>query len=1344
MSKINYGLLHCHTEFSVKDSALKVSRLIERAKELGAPAVALTDHGIMTGTYDFMAAAKEQGVKPIPGVEAYFYHAEEVSAAKAKRQHLILMAKDGIGYRSICRAETEGYLYILCPNPHIPFSGDASYPIMDLDILRKYFGAGTEGHGHVIATSACINGPISSILLENEFIQEDMEKLYARRDKYRAVDDEFLDMLKTSEEMKEEIEKLILRRDKITEISKQNLTGLSRRLKTLDSASEEYAELQAELEARTATKEKAKEELEALKRTVANKKREKTEFDKKLKAIQASVEKWEQENEKIEAILAGTSSDEELRDRAEKRCRELAEIFGQGNFYIELQYHGMQTEENVMPILAEIANEQGIPVVAANDIHYATSDTDDVWARTLVAAMRFNQVIDESVTKEEGYGELYIKTDDELKNALMQILDEETVDTAIENIGVIVDQCNVELPYAEHYPKFTGGREGETADERLRRLAEEGIPKRYPGKAWTPEMEERMNYELGVISSQGYSDYLCIVQDFLAYGRSLAKDCPEEVGYTIGPGRGSAVGSIVCYLSGITSVDPIKYNLLFERFLNTERVSMPDIDSDFETSIRGKVIDYVKEKYGEKAVCNIITKGSNAGKGAIRSVGRVTNIPLSVVDEVARKVDNTPNAKIDDSPELARYCMTNKVARELVSDAKLVEGTIVNYGMHAAGVIISDNGDVGEYVPLMYNDDKEQWVAQCDMGQCEFNAGLLKMDFLGLRNLDIITDTLRRIKRNRGISIDIEKVPLEAEVFREIFAAGMTNSVFQFESDGMKSMLKRFKPDSMEDIILLVAAYRPGPMQYLNHIIASKQGKETPVYIAKGLKEILAPTYGYTIYQEQVMQIFNKVAGFSLGEADVVRRAMGKKKINILLDPKTNYHGRFIDGMVKAGATESQAEEFWTQLLDFASYAFNKSHAAAYAFVAYYTAWLKYHYTAEYMCSVMARTDYAKIPMLLNDCKALGIKVKAPDINLSRGDYINVGDTILFGFNNIKGVGSAGTALETEREKNGQFSSMKDVIYRMIPDGDGEKGASIGEGTYKTLIEAGAFDRFCGGNRQSLLNGLGDFIADTKKLKAKKTELAEKQRQFQKDYPVPGSEKDKTYKAALRSVTNCETAVKKLSDAFASKLFLPVPEDVGEKMKREHELLGFYISGNPLDKYRDDIADIANVVPIAELGENGTAIVCGMVESVTKLTRKSDGKQFATLHFFDFSGDIEVKCFTREFEKYSDLIEEGAPLCITARIQQDERMDDAIEKSLSVISMRQIVVRHRDRILICGASILDWTNGLRDQIKAFAVEKDGCECYFCDSFTSETRKVGFMVSQDILNAHIGELLISKI
>ena len=1324
MSKASYGILHCHSEFSVKDSAMPLSAMVARAVELGAPAIALTDHGILTGFYDFMRLCKENDIKPIPGIEAYYTPVNGEALAKDKtKQHLILMARDMAGYQAICEAVFRSYAHAV-----------DDYPRMTTDILLDCFGPGASGHGHVYATSACIQGPLAQILLERQNAERDAEKLYRKRDKYHPVDDELLDAIKKEEELAEEIETLISRRGELEAEAKLNLTGLKRRLKSVDAGTSEYAELEAELESQTKQKEQAKEDLSAIKKEIAAKRRAKTEYSKSIAALKTSGERWTAYETQIEELLAAVRPDDILYAAAKESAALFCDIFGDGNFFIELQNHRMREEAIVMPKLAQLAAELDIPVVAANDVHYATDSAEDIRARTLVAAMRFNTVIEDE-TLEEGYGELYMKTDGELLAILSEIIDEDTARQALENIRIIVDGCDVQLAREEHYPVFVGGVPGEDTASRLRRLAVEGIPRKYPGEHWTPDLQARMDYELDVISSQGYSDYLCIVQDFLEYGRSLAKDYPGAAAYTIGPGRGSAVGSLVCYLCGITSVDPIRYGLLFERFLNKDRVSMPDIDSDFHTEIRAKVIDYVRSKYGERAVCNIITKGTMAGKSAIRSVGRVTDTPESVVDMVARMIPSTPNAKIDDAPDLDAVCKTNAVAKRLISDARLVEGTVVNYGMHAAGVIISDNGDVGKYVPLMYNSAKEQWVAQCDMGQCENDAGLLKMDFLGLRNLDIITDTLQRIYKNYGRVIEMESVPLEPDVFSEIFSRGRTSSVFQFESAGMRNMLKRFRPTSMEDLILLVAAYRPGPMKYIPDITAVKNGSKTPTYIADGLEEILEVTYGYTIYQEQVMQIFNKVAGFSLGEADIIRRAMGKKKIAILTDPKTDYHGKFIKGLTARGASEKDAEGFWNELLDFASYAFNKSHAAAYAHIAYYTAYLKYHYPAEYMCSVMTRTPFEKLPALINECRQMGLTVAPPDINRSSDAFINAGETVLFGFGNIKGVGSSGEDIVAER-KNAPFVSFKDFIYRTTA----ADSSTITKGVVTKLIEAGAFDAFCDGNRQSLLSEVDAFSDTTRKLKdmqEKYSVLLQQQAEQGDDTP------EKKRKALSRSITTTATKLSALREAYATHTFLMVPEDPNTKMAKEHELLGFYVSGNPIDDYADAIRLVPKALPISDVESTGDVVICGIVSNLQVHQRKSDGRPFCSFLLFDRSGEIEVKCFTKEYPKFELLIEEGAALTICGQARQSEGRDDFEDETTYYVmakEIRKLTKLKKERIVISGSSILDWVEHY-DAIRSYAQE-DGYECFFNDQAEMRLRRCEFRVSRELLSLNIPSLLIS--
>ena len=1331
MSNENYGILHTHSEYSVRDSAMKIDRMFERAKELGATALALTDHGVLVGFYEFMKAGKQYGIKAIPGVEAYFIQNYDSKS----NQHLILMAKDLIGFQAICDATVKAY-----SNQH------NDVPRMTFDILQDVFGPGAAGHGHVIATSACMQGVLSQIILSDYNLRNDVSKIYAKRDKQHPIDTELLDAIKTEEDMLHEIDMLVQRRNELTETSKINFNGLKRRLKTLDSTTQEYKDLLEKIERQTREKEQAKADLTSIKKEIAAKKRARTEYSASIKKMKESADKWAMYDEQAAEILSQAIGDEKLYEQAKEVCLRFTKLFGDGNFYVELQYHRISEEKKCMPVLAKLARELHVPVVAANDAHYASNQYKEVRARTLVAAMRFNKPIVEDV---EGFGELYMKSEEELRTILLEILDEDIVSEALQNIRVIINACDVQLEHKEHYPVFTGGIPGETASQRLRRLAEAGIAKRYPGK-WTKEYQERMDYELSVIDKMGYSDYLCIVQDFLEYGRSLAYNCPEKIGYTIGPGRGSAVGSIVCYLSGITSVDPMRYGLLFERFLNPERVSMPDIDSDFATTIRDTVVEYVKTKYriasaGKDAnpICNIITKGTLAGRSAIRRVGSVTEIPASLVDSVARMMPEEPKAKIDDIRDIETICASNPVINQLINDSKLVEGTVINYGVHAAGIIISDNGDVGKYVPLMYNSQKELWVAQCDMVQCEKDAGLLKMDFLGLKNLDIITNTLRLIYRNYRKHIDIESVPIEKEVFASIFATGNTNCIFQFESNGMKDMLRQFQPNSMEDIILLVAAYRPGPMQYIPEIISVKHRIKTPEYIADGLEEILAPTYGKPIYQEQVMQIFNQVAGFSLGESDIIRRIMSKKKINELTDSKTNYRGKFIAGLLAHGATQSKAEEFWDQLLDFASYAFNKSHAAAYAHIAYYTAWLKYHYPAEYMCSVMNWAEFKKLPILINECRKLGLSIEAPDINLSFDDFSNTSNSIRFGFASIKGVGNSGASIVSEREK-GQFTSVKDFITRMIVSYPKAYDKTVME----NLIKAGAFDVFCSGNRASLLQGINDFSDIAKKLLQKKATVTEKENAL--NMMKADSKADyATIKKAERSLEKAKESLATQNDLYIQHTFPLVPEDKQKKLNEEYDLLGLYLSGSPFDDYQSAASKIPSHVPIVNVidaDEARSVVICGIVKEFKLFQRKKDGAHFASFVLFDNSAEVLVKCFTNCFEKYESIITEQAALTICGKVKVDKKtMNDGTEIDYGLfIFAEEVYVLTPERkgcFILTGDTLYNYYIN-QDAIREYE-DPNGYTAYFNDLSERRLRVLEYKVSESIAHAKFRDLLISK-
>lgn len=1318
------GILHCHSENSVRDSTARVGEMVTRAAEIGAPAIALTDHGVVTGFYSLIQACKKAGIKPIPGVEAYFSPSSDDKAGE--KSHLVLMAKDYGGYIAIAKAITES-------NRHMS-GGSFSVPLMDFDMLEKRFGDDSDAHGKVIATSACVNGVLASIILSDEDIKRDIEKIKRKRDKHHPLDDEVLDMAKEKDDLAAELQRLMAERDRLVPLGKAGTSGLARKLKTLEPGSDVALALTAKIEAKEKAAKEATEALALVKNSIAAQKRKITLFNQKFKQTESQVEKWLEENEKIQALEASIKPDSERYAEAKEAATRFEKIFGKGNFYIELQYHGEESEKRCMPVLAKLAKELGIPVVAANDAHYAKRD--GARARELVSALRFERTVPENPGP--SYGELYIKTDAELRESLGQILPGEVVDSSFESIQAIVDQCNVELKEGTHYPVYKDADSGKTdPGQLLRELSEKGIAWRYPAPgAFTAEHRERLEYELAVIGESGYDDYLCIVQDFLNHGRLYAKNNAYGVGYTIGPGRGSAVGSLVCYLTGITSIDPMKYGLLFERFLNRDRVSMPDIDSDFHTEIRGQVIEYVKQKYGENAVASIMTRGTMAAKLAIRNAARVTDVPLSVADGAARLIPNKPGMTLAElPPELNAQCESNPVLAQLIEDARLIEGATVSYGTHAAGIIIADNGDISDYVALMYNPKKDIWAVQCDMGETEHDAGLLKMDFLGLRNLDIIDSALQRIKTNKGIEIDIEQVPFEVDVFANIYAAAKTNSVFQFESPGMKEMLRKFRPESIEDIILLVAAYRPGPMQYLESIIGVKRGREKPVYITSALKPILKETYGKPIYQEQVMQIFNKVAGFSLGEADIIRRAMGKKKMEILTDPKTNYKGKFIDGLIASGATAEESEAFWNELLDFANYAFNKSHATAYAFVSYYTAWLKNYYPAEFYCAVMDHTAHDKLPPLLAECKESGLSVCAPDVNGSQNQFTNEGDSIVFGFSSISGLGNSGEAIIEERGANGPFKSFKDLIQRMAVPRNGK--TALNKTAVEALVMSGATDNFCGGNRASLLSLSERLSTAAKKLNEKQLELAKRQAELEEKTKQAAPKKEIT--SLERKIKNSEKAVSELSREIREMTFLPVPENKTEKLKAEKDLLGFYVSGHPLDEHAAAIKK-TKATPIALVTE-GDCKVCGIIEDLRVTARKKDGAPLAFFKLSDQSGEVEIKCWTKPYALYKDVIEDGAAVVIKGEMRTESEIGEdgqeiVIDSGISANSVEKLAIQSKSQYVLSIPSITDWVDAAHKKALKFADENGGALMVH-DLSLDEIREANFRVSEKILAAEFG-------
>lgn len=1342
---IKNGLIHCHTQNSKKDSALSAKRLVERAKELGCPAITLTNHGVMIDIFEFMKECAKNEIKGIPGVECYYKETENIfkdqltlDLSLTKRNHVLLLAKDEIGYKAILKIVAESY-------KNLDKGRTETYPCINFKILEKYLGKNTEGYGHVFVTSACMAGVPASILLSNEYIKRDIEKLEKKLKKYNNPNAKsYLANVASLKVLEEEYKEIMDNKKETAKISKKPTAAKEKKVASLKAKKdiEKYTQAKEELDELKKSISKAKKDLEKIEKALQTNKQKQALLKAKIKEESKSHDKYNITINEINKLKEAIYDEKVLYNDAKKYAHMMQNLLGKENYYIELQYHKIEEEAYVMPILANIAKELNIPVVAANDIHIATNSEEDILARHIQRCLRFNKWDGEPSESDK---ELYIKTDYELSSTLKMILNEDIVNEAMNGVKTIIDNCNGKLPNGTHYPKYKGLINGETSDGALERLCRKNISWRFPNiKNWDAKHEERLVYELGVMKEMDVSDYHLIVQDYLDYGRLLGKLPDNEiqtaplnkeelktylvskgydVGLGIGPGRGSGVGSLVCYLLGITAIDPLDYDLLFERFLNIERVSMPDIDSDFKTDIREKCVDYLRFTYGDEAVCRINTKGTQAAKAAIRNCARILgdrygeqSYYLELGDNIAKAVPKDANL-IDATSILEETFNNNEKAMEVIKWAKTVEGCVTQFGIHAGGVIITDGNPVSEYVPMMF---EEEWKTQCDMIEAE-EHGLLKMDFLGLNNLNVITDTLRLIKQRHGITIDAETVPIELDVFKHVFSTGRTNGVFQFESVGMKSMLKQFKPDCFEDIILLVAAYRPGPLQYLSNIIDIKNGRKELTYLTPELEPILKTTYGSIIYQEQVMRIFQDLAGYSLGQADLVRRAMSKKKTEVLEKERTAFingdKDRNIKGCAVNNITPEVANELFSQMIEFAKYAFNKSHATAYALVSYITAYLKHYYSIEYICALMMNIKkdkiQEKIPGLSEDLLHYGIELLPPDLNHSESNFSILDNNIVFGLGNIKGVGVGADPIIEERSINGNYTSFKNFLKRI--------GYNTKKDVTEGLIKAGALDIFCG-NRAAMTAKAVPMASLISKIKKNDIKLAEKQAIEEKN------------KKVLNEIDKLIEANDELKKLLALEKLNTSIED-NDRLIKEKELTGLFLSASPLDDYKTPRE--LNCLPISEVFES-TNTLMGLITNLRITKRKSDGKPMAFFDLEDGTGVISVCCFTKAYEKNKGMIEEGKVVKIKGSIK--EKNDDFIsleeENDISFelwVDTVYNLEKSLPDLLISVDSIENWMKDIYPYINKQGYKtQNGYKLFIMDNLFNELRVANFEVSQGIL------------
>ena len=1051
---MSFAHLHVHSEYSLLDGACRIGSMMDRLKELGQTAIALTDHGVMYGCIDFYKAAKAAGIKPIIGCEVYVTRRtieDRVHGIDNDPYHLVLLCKDRKGYENLCLLVSEAFI-----------NGFYGKPRVDLDMLKKH-------HEGLIALSACLAGAIPQYLMDEDY-----------------------------------------------------------------AAAKAYA----------------------------------------LK---------------------------------------MADIFGEDNFYLELQDHGIPEQRPVNQGVMRIARETGLPLVVTNDAHYLRKE--DAKMQDVLLCIQTGKTVDDENRMRFQTEEFYLKSEEELR-ALFPGCDE-----AFENTMKIADRCNLEFVFNEyHLPSFPVP-EGFTNEGYFRKLCMDGFAERYQNPP--PEYMDRLEYEIGVISRMGYVNYYLIVWDFIRYAK--------ENGIPVGPGRGSGAASIVAYCMHITEVDPMQYSLIFERFLNPERVSMPDFDTDFCQERRPEVIEYVMRKYGTDHVAQIATFGTMAARGAIRDVGRALNFTYAETDVVAKLVPTTLHITLKEalevSPKLKELYDTDERVRTLIDTAMSLEGMPRNTSTHAAGVVITAD-PVCSYVPLSRNEGTI--VTQYTMTTIE-ELGLLKMDFLGLRNLTVIRDAEKQIQKFQP-DFAMANVPdNDPETFR-MLAEGKTQGVFQLESAGMTGVCVGMKADSIEDITAIVALYRPGPMDSIPKFIENKLNHRKIIYKCPELEPILKVTYGCIVYQEQVIEIFRRLGGYTMGQADNIRRAISKKKMKVIeAERKVFVYGdaeKGIPGCVANGISEAVAQSLYDEIVAFANYAFNKAHAVCYAVVSYQTAYLKCHYPKQYMAALMTSVldSATKISGYIAECKELGIPVLPPDINRSEDHFSVEDDAIRFGLGAIKNVGHGLIrAVASKREDGGPFKSLEDFLERM---GEGE----LNKRAVENFIKCGALD--CFGHHRSELLAVYESIMDS----------------------VASSRKHN-----LEGQMGLFGMLEE-DDAAAAITIPKLPElNKADMMAMEKETTGIYLSGHPMDDYRRYLRN-THVVPISELmGEEShyqddqIVSVAGIVQAVKmKTTRNNSMMAYVTVE--DDTASIEMLAFSNVLSQFGGYLKENCAVVITGRLSiRDEK-----------------------------------------------------------------------------------------
>jgi DNA polymerase III subunit alpha len=1118
--------LHLHTDYSMLDGACDVEKLVHRVRELGMPAVAMTDHGNIFGAVHFVNAAKAAGVKPIVGCELYVCKKEDHHTARTPPEgdtynHLLVLAENEEGYRNLTKITSEASLHGFYYKPRIS---------------KKFLAEHSKG---LIGLSGCLKGEVAERLMEGNY------------------------------------------------------------------------------------------------------------------------------------------------DAAREAGATYRDIFGEKNFFLEIQDQGLPMEHRIHPGLFHLERDLGLPLVATNDSHYLCED--DAHAQDVMVCIQTGKSIqDTNRMKFEG-NQFFVKSHDEMARVFKD------APSVLSRTLDIAERCSLKLEkVSSPFPHFDVPA-GFTLDSYFEHVTREGFARRLEVlreaacqgrlKHGLPDYEQRLARELAIIQQMKFSGYFLIVWDFIRYAKE--HDIP------VGPGRGSAAGALVAYSLGITDIDPLQHELLFERFLNPERISMPDIDIDFCMNRRGEVIDYVTRKYGRDNVAQIITFGTMAAKAAIKDVGRAMDVPYSDVDRIAKMVPNQLNITLEeairDSPQLKDAYEKDSQIRELLETAKKLEGLVRNSGVHAAGVVISPR-PLTDLVPL-HKTKNDEIVTAFDMVAIE-KLGLLKMDFLGLTTLTILDDTIKLIVQTRNEKLDLATLPLEDEgTYRKVFHKGLTSGVFQFESQGMRDVLRRYQPNSIEDLTALNALYRPGPIQggMIDDFIDRKHGRKKIEYELPELKGILEETLGVIVYQEQVMQIANGLAGYSLGEADLLRRAMGKKKPEEMAQQRE----RFVEGAAQRNFPPRKIEKIFDLMAQFAGYGFNKSHSAAYALLAYHTAYLKTHYPVEFMAalltSVTGNTD--DVVKYINECREMGIAVEPPDINVSDANFTPHGSAIRFGLAAVKHVGhNAIESIVAGRKKLGRYRDIfefaENVDLRML-----------NKRVLESLIKSGAMDSL--GRRAQLMAVIDSAI--------------ERAQKAQRD---------------AESGQHGLFGVFQQDDAPATHEQLPnVPDwDEHQRLAAEKEILGFFITGHPLEKYRDKLEGL-NALGVSEIsamkastGKDETITTAGIISNLRVLKSKK-GDFYAQASLEDMSGSVDMIVFPEAYRRLQEKVKLEVPVLLKAGVRVEEGSNPKITAAdITPLEDAKVPLPKSLRIRIpvegCSESTVDALHSLFNERKGearvlFDVERAG-------------------------------------